>query len=248
MAGAGKPLTLFHLKVNAMKRVLLSVLTLFLMSVVVYGQQEVTTFLGIPVDGSKSKMIRQLRKKGFKRDFYNSDILHGEFNGIESIIQIVTVKKKVRRIVVSDAYGTSDINTIKIRFNGLCRQFQQNEKYVPVKLEHNFYLPEKENIAYEISVNNKQYEASYYQLPNSIDRKAYEREMEFFLNINYTKEQLSDASEVFQKEVKQTLILHAYDKYSQRLVWFTITKDDVGKYYITMFYDNEYNRANGEDL
>lgn len=231
-----------------MKRVLLSVLTLFLISIVVYGQQEVTTFLGIPVDGSKSKMIRQLRKKGFKRDFYNRDILKGEFNGIESIVQIVTTKKKVRRIVVSDANGTSDISTIKIRFNELCQQFQQNERYVPVMLEHNFYLSEKEDIAYEMNVNNKRYEASYYQLPNSIDRKTYERELEFFLNINYTKEQLSDTSEAFLKKVKQTLILHAYEKYSQRTVWFTISKDNGGKYYITMYYDNKYNGANGEDL
>ena len=30
-------------------------------------------------------------------------------------------------------------------------------------------------------------------------------------------------------------------------VWFMIS-EHYGKYYITMFYDNEYNRANGEDL
>ena len=30
-------------------------------------------------------------------------------------------------------------------------------------------------------------------------------------------------------------------------VWFMISKY-LNMYYITMFYDNEYNRANGEDL
>ncbi len=30
-------------------------------------------------------------------------------------------------------------------------------------------------------------------------------------------------------------------------VWFRICKF-YGEYYITMFYDNEYNHANGEDL
>ena len=30
-------------------------------------------------------------------------------------------------------------------------------------------------------------------------------------------------------------------------VWFMIS-ENYGQYYITMFYDNEYNRANGEDL
>ena len=33
----------------------------------------------------------------------------------------------------------------------------------------------------------------------------------------------------------------------QRNVWFTI-EEIYGKYYIAMFYDNEYNKANGEDL
>lgn len=40
--------------------------------------------------------------------------------------------------------------------------------------------------------------------------------------------------------------------YSMKLVamkpvWFMISEYG-GKYYITMYYDNEYNRANGEDL
>lgn len=34
---------------------------------------------------------------------------------------------------------------------------------------------------------------------------------------------------------------------SKKPVWFMIS-ERFGKYYITMFYDNEYNRANGEDL
>ncbi len=31
-------------------------------------------------------------------------------------------------------------------------------------------------------------------------------------------------------------------------VWFRICEESLGKYYITMYYDNEYNHANGEDL
>ena len=34
---------------------------------------------------------------------------------------------------------------------------------------------------------------------------------------------------------------------AKKPVWFTIS-EFRGKYYITMFYDNEYNTANGEDL
>lgn len=33
-----------------------------------------------------------------------------------------------------------------------------------------------------------------------------------------------------------------------RPVWFMISEESYGKYYIAMYYDNEYNQANGEDL
>lgn len=31
-------------------------------------------------------------------------------------------------------------------------------------------------------------------------------------------------------------------------VWFRIIERSYDRYYIAMFYDNEYNQANGEDL
>ena len=34
---------------------------------------------------------------------------------------------------------------------------------------------------------------------------------------------------------------------SKKSVWFRIMNDGL-RYYISMFYDNEYNRAQGEDL
>lgn len=34
---------------------------------------------------------------------------------------------------------------------------------------------------------------------------------------------------------------------TKKAVWFRIC-ENYGEYYITMFYDNEYNHANGEDL
>ena len=38
-----------------------------------------------------------------------------------------------------------------------------------------------------------------------------------------------------------------YERALKKSVWFMIS-EIYGKYYITMFYDNEYNRADGEDL
>lgn len=39
----------------------------------------------------------------------------------------------------------------------------------------------------------------------------------------------------------------AMDKIRKKMVWFMIFRD-FGDYWITMYYDNEYNMANGDDL
>jgi hypothetical protein len=58
---------------------------------------------------------------------------------------------------------------------------------------------------------------------------------------------LANATEDQQQEVMAEAVLYMLEKFSKKSVWFMIS-DLYGKYYITMFYDNEYNRANGEDL
>lgn len=181
-----------------MKKIL-SVAFLLMLSVALHAQKEVTKFLGIPVDGSKSSMIQKLKNKGFVYD-PSADYLKGEFNGQQVDVYVVTNNNKVYRIMVCDK-NTYDEGQIKIRYNTLCRQFANNQKYVPLDAEE---LSESEDISYEMTVNKKEYQATYAQLP-------------------------------------------ADDDLIKRLVWFTIL-ERYGKYYIAIFYDNEFNRAQGEDL
>ena len=72
-----------------MKRLLVFGMALML-SAVAFSQKDVTKFLGIPVDGSKSAMIQKLKAKGFESSVYKSDILEGEFNGAEVNVFIQT--------------------------------------------------------------------------------------------------------------------------------------------------------------
>lgn len=181
-----------------MKKIL-SVAFLLMLSVALYAQKEVTKFLGIPVDGSKSSMIQKLKNKGFVYD-PSTDRLKGVFNGQRVNVYVVTNNNRVCRIMVCDK-NTCDEGQIKIRYNTLCRQFANNQKYVPLDAEE---LLERENISYEMTVNKKEYQATYAQLP-------------------------------------------ADDDLIKRSVWFTIL-ERYGKYYIAIFYDNEFNRAHGEDL
>lgn len=173
----------------------------FLLSIAAWAQKDVTRFLGIPVDGTKSEMIRKLKEKGFSSNPYQGDFLTGEFNGRNVNIYIGTNNNKVYRIMVADNDMVDERN-IQIRFNDLCRQFENNDKYIVLQSDR---IPDSEDISYEIIVHKKQYQAAFCQKStgDNVDLK--------------------------------------------KSVWFMITHL-YGKYGIAIFYDNEYNRADGEDL
>jgi len=136
-----------------MKKIL-SFLVLLMLSASLHAQKEVTKFLGIPVDGSKSSMIQKLKAKGFE---YNSagDYLEREFNGEDVELRILTNNNKVWKIVVSDKRMRTKTQ-IKTRYNTLCRQFRNNSKYIPYDLEE---LSDNDDIS------KKLYQATCYQLP-----------------------------------------------------------------------------------
>ena len=214
---------------------------LLISSIVIYAQEDVTKFLGIPVDGSKSEMIQKLKAKGYTSSQHNKDILVGEFNGTDVNIHIATNNNKVCRIMVCDA-NNIDERSIQIRFNRLCEQFAHNPKYVSLQ---DYTIPEDEDISYEISVHKKRYEAVFYQQPT--DTVTVREKLRSVLLSKYTEEQLANPTEETQSEIIKLSTEYLMEDWSKRPVWFMIS-DYYGKYYITMFYDNEYNRANGEDL
>lgn len=128
-------------------------------TVAIMAQHDVTKFLGIPVDGSRSEMIQKLEAKGYKYDKV-SDLLTGEFNGRDVFIQVQTNNNKVWKIVVGDT-ESSDVINIKIRFNNLCQQFELNTRYESGS--SNQLIPDKEDIGFEMTVHKKRYEAGFFQ-------------------------------------------------------------------------------------
>lgn len=228
-----------------MKRMLLSMLMSLLMSAVAFGQQEVTQFLGIPVDGSKSEMIKKLKAKGFKPHPLRTEVLVGQFNGENVNVYIVTNNDKVWRIMVCDADARGE-TSIKIRFNQLCRQFQSNKKYIPA-FSMNYELPDDEDVSYEITVHDKRYEAAFLQLPSDATPEVIWKVIEPSLTSKYTVEQLANPTDEIEKDINETIFKYLCQQSAERSVWFMISSL-YGQYYITMYYDNEYNRANGEDL
>lgn len=209
-----------------------------------FAQKDVTKFLGFPVDGSKSEMIKNLKSKGFKlSQLHGTDVLNGRFNGNDVNIYISTENGKVSRLMVCDENYVSETD-IKIRFNRLCSQFNKNGKYLSL---HDYMIPNDEDISYEMAVNKKRYEALFYQLPDgeTIDQ-LHDRLLKEFQN-KYTPEQLESPTDEIRNEVLASAFELMMNSLKNKPVWFMIT-EYYGKFYITMFYDNEYNCANGEDL
>lgn len=211
------------------------------------AQKDITKFLGIPVDGTKSAMIQKLKAKGFTYDATN-DVLSGEFNGREVNLYVVTNKNKVYRIMVVDAVGSSE-REIKIRFNILCSQFEKNSKYIPQNFIGEYTIGEDVDISLEMSLEKKRFEAAYYQVSDAdqdttgIAEWAKDRIIEKYGEDGYRNLSEEDAVQV------QLLLAVEYiqEKISHKSVWFMIT-ESWGVYRINIYYDNELNKANGEDL
>ena len=229
-----------------MKRLLSFIIGILIMCSTVFGQSEGTLkFLGIPVDGSKSEMVAALKSKGFKYDS-NSGFLVGDFNGRESHIGIVENHGKVYRVVVFDA-NTSDVSQIRIRFNNLIHQFENNDKYFCIV--SNDIIPEDEDIHYEIFVKKKQYIAEF--IYNPLYGNDELRDKLINEAIEESKEKIRDDEFYSDKDNYHQLISSLVGlkiiQMSNSSVWFTIF-EHYGKYYIGIYYDNLSNKPNGEDL
>lgn len=225
-------------------KLFISFMMTILLSTSIYAQKDVTTFLGIPVDGNKTEMRNKLIAKGFTPNPQLDNIaLEGEFNGVDVNIAIATNNNKVYRIALVDANPRDEIN-IKNRFNKLVSQFNRNERYVFLEDQE---IPESEDISYEMTVNKKVYEAIFYQKPqqemlDSIPIIALQE-----LSKRYTMEQLRNSTKEIEDAKKNEIDSVFKSLLSKKPVWFRINQV-FEKYQIIMFYDNEYNHANGEDL
>lgn len=145
-------------KINGTINKCILIILLFVASLTM--QAQTTTFLGIPVDGTKTEMIQKLKNKGFKQNA-GEDWLTGEFNGNAVMVSVVTNNNKVYRVCVIDAYSKSEGDII-IRYNHLVSQFQNNARYTTVGI---IEIPDNEDfdLEYELVCNNKRYQASFIQ-------------------------------------------------------------------------------------
>lgn len=139
---------------------------MLVLSVALYAQQEVTKFMGIPVDGTKSEMIAKLKAKGFTW-YPAKDCFTGLFNGRKVTLYIYVNGDKVWRVAVLYADEMDNINTINT-YNHLLSLFENNGKYYSQR--DNQAIEEGTDLHYEIEINKKQIQNTFYQCSQKMNQ------------------------------------------------------------------------------
>lgn len=223
-----------------MKKIILMMIAMTISFASFAQNKDVTKFLGIPVDGTKTEMKQKLIAKGFISKKFDDECLEGEFNGQNVNVFIGTNNNKVFRITLADK-NTVDEAQIKIRFNRLVEQFENNKRYYAFG---DYSLSDEEDISYEMAAHNKIYDAYYSQIP---DFENIDAQIQTAIEEKYSAEELKNPSETVKNDIANITEKIRLHEFYMRLVWFRIQSYN-GKYFISMFYDNKYNQADGEDL
>ena len=236
---------------------LIAILVLALCSFTLVAQnpnEGTLRFLGIPIDGSKSQMIEQIKAKGFTFNSYR-DCLQGQFNGKNVDVYVVDNHGITYRVFV--AFPETDEYEIRSEFNHLLSQFMRNDKYVPMKECEE--IDQKEDISYEMSVHNKKYAASFsYISPDVFTPEQTAKIHEFVekyktMSEEETQQYLESMAASFYPDSSNASpddIMLAMNRVASILsgnVWFRIIREGVD-YQIGLYYDNIKNMPNGEDL
>ena len=177
-----------------MKKALLVTL-LTLISLFCHAQNAVgIKFLGIPIDGPKEQFAQKLKAKDFTySSLYES--YKGQFNGKPVDVYIHTNHNLVDRVYVAFPYSTEE--GIRTEFNRLLNQFKNNGKYMD--LSFNSEIPDDEDISYEITVNNKRYQASFSYFDPDRDKVSFANDLVDKFLPYIEKEQ----AEVFKEYVRK---------------------------------------------
>lgn len=229
-------------------KTILSLVMLLLITCAAQAQRDITTFLGIPVDGYLNEMRENLMNKGFA-PVPGEEFLVGEYNGEDVHVYIDTYNNKVYRIALVDV-DSQDPEGIKSRFNKLVQQFDNNDRYVGDKERQD--IPEHEDIVVGMRDKEETYQAEFYQIP---DVEMLEGLLEHVAQ--ECIKQLSErgygepSEEELHNAIKESMEEIALEIMKKKSVWFRIMSDKPGEFYIAMYYDNEFNKsseANGEEL
>lgn len=161
-----------------MKRIFSITLTLML-AVSLQAQKSVTTFLGIPVEGTKSEMVNKLKENGVLTE--SGSGMSCTISGVPYIVKIMTNDNKVYRISLTEQVGTDDICKAIAKYNELIEQFRNNEKEF-TEYESNDLIHECNSPKYRHYIHEGWCYAEFFQV---CDPQLYSRKVSFKISDEY---------------------------------------------------------------
>lgn len=221
-----------------MKRLFWTLTLLVLTFVHAFSIDDTTQFLGIPVDGSKADMIRQLKSKGYE---YNEgeDYLTGFYFGDPVYVFVQTVNDKVARIIVYDIVQRNEPE-IKYRFNTIYNRFSKSNRFTRLG-KKDVILTDKFNLLYEIRQHKYVHKAIFRQISSEISEEEIERACAPAVSANSVD---LEALKFDYKERRRRIHAKAIGYVNQHnkesypsQVWFVIS-ERFGKFGMVLLYDN----------
>ena len=151
-------------------------------------------FLGIPIDGSDSQFSERLQNKGFAYSPVK-ECYKGQFNGQDVDVYLHTNHGIMDRVYVAFPYTSA--GSVKVAFNTLLSQFEKSGKYLSSGT--NEALTDKDDISYEITVNNKRYQASFSYYDPNRDSVSFLEELLDNVSKYFTEEEMAKMKETARK-------------------------------------------------
>ena len=226
-----------------MKRIVVF-LVLFVNSVVMFGKRDVTRFMGIPVDGTKSEMLEKLKANGFASFTKEKDILQGECDGRMVNVYLETYHDKVWQVVVADVY-TLDGEGIKERFNGLCEQFSSDPDYFGrILTEDGNVIPDSVDV--ETMMSQGMCRAIYVYKCYDDEGEDKSKELNDYFLTKYTQNEIDSPTNEIEDDM-ETMKNDYYTQFISRYEFFIdIVQKSKGNYFILMRYVNKCNNEMGK--
>ncbi len=210
------------------------------------AQRQVTTFQGVPVDGTREEMAGKLAERGFVPAQGAQGVLRGPFMGGEVDLDIEEAGGRVWRVTLRDV-APGDPSLARERFNALCSRFASDSAYYEGGRAHP--IPDGEDIARGME-DGKVYSAGFHQLPEGVSPGDFiagvtERALVECGKIFTLEEILAGGEEV--ATAMRRLALEQLEDLFNRSAWLVIERDADGYRVVTRF-DNGYNSPTGADI
>lgn len=137
------------------------------------AQGNITSFLGIPVNGTKAEVTQKLIEQGAVK--VKDGLLISGIDQMAFLIRIKTHKGKVYRISLIDTKGTKDVKTALDRYNSLIDSYRGNTCGY-TEYEHNSFVIFNDEATAERHIHEGDYYAEFFQVA---DPQLYNRKVGF---------------------------------------------------------------------